>query len=688
MHGVFPFALLADGWFTSRTMGLAMWGGLAVLTVSLLILMRTRWGQAQPLSKCVVLSVFAHVLFMGYAYGTKLIFDVPPREEEQVLKLGVIDANLDFEAPDAPVDALQPWDRLASEAASPADIESPARAATMFDEPTTAVAMTQPPVQTNPTAVDLPLPEPERPLPAAAPLTPPPLLPAEIAAAQTAPPPRETVAEDSPADESPASMTPEVAPPLTTPDLPRAVVQAEVPEPAETESPPGELMEADGEQIQRLADVAIEAKAADAAPAEVDQLAATADGVATPGDPARDKRLPEQAAEPFVAAEVVPSETQAAPEAEATAVAVRRPGDGKPLPAAYQLRKSEHRLRVAERYGGNLHTEGSVDRALAWLASAQAADGRWDANRYGAGTEAKSMGHDRHAAGTDADTGITGLALLAFLAAGHTHLEGVYREHVQHGLEFLLRSQGDNGNLYGDARLFARMYCHGIAALALGEAYVMTGDHRLLPFLQRSTRYTRESQHATLGGWRYQPGDKGDMSQFGWQVMALRSAELAGIEIPSRTRTGMLRFLREARSGAQGGLAAYRVGERPSRTMTAEALACHYFLRVPTTSARVNEARDFIHRELPGDGQVNLYYWYYGSLALLHSGDPRWQRWNAALQDQLLRRQQQGGELNGSWDPDTVWGGYGGRIYTTAMATLCLEVYYRYLPLFDEAGRR
>jgi hypothetical protein len=78
----------------------------------------------------------------------------------------------------------------------------------------------------------------------------------------------------------------------------------------------------------------------------------------------------------------------------------------------------------------------------------------------------------------------------------------------------------------------------------------------------------------------------------------------------------------------------------------------------------------------------NLYYWYYGSLALFQLQDEAWRPWNAALQTELLSLQRKEGELAGSWDPNTVWGGYGGRVYSTAMAALCLEVYYRYLPLY------
>src|SRR5206468_8253610 len=159
----------------------------------------------------------------------------------------------------------------------------------------------------------------------------------------------------------------------------------------------------------------------------------------------------------------------------------------------------------------------------------------WDADAHGAGREAKAvMGHDRRGAGAQADTGITGLALLAFLGSGETHLSGKHREAVQHGLEFLLGSQATGGSLAGQAELFAAMYCHGMATLALSEAYALSGDDRLLPGLRRALQFTIDAQHAG-GGWRYQPQDPGDMSQFGWQLMSLKSAELGGMGVPAQT---------------------------------------------------------------------------------------------------------------------------------------------------------
>ena len=123
-----------------------------------------------------------------------------------------------------------------------------------------------------------------------------------------------------------------------------------------------------------------------------------------------------------------------------------------------------------------------------------------------------------------------------------------------------------------------------------------------------------------------------------------------------------------------------RPGEYPSRTMTAEAMLCRLFLYAEPDEAALDEAAQYVGEQLPGESQANLYYWYYATLALQQLGGERWDRWNAALQDALLRRQSRQGTLAGSWDADTVWGSYGGRVYTTAMAALCLEAYYRYSP--------
>ena len=85
----------------------------------------------------------------------------------------------------------------------------------------------------------------------------------------------------------------------------------------------------------------------------------------------------------------------------------------------------------------------------------------------------------------------------------------------------------------------------------------------------------------------------------------------------------------------------------------------------------------------PRPSQHNLYYWYYGTLAMYQYGGNPWRQWNEALRDTLIAEQRTRGHLAGSWDPKAPWGAYGGRIFSTAVSTLCLEVYYRFLPLYQ-----
>jgi hypothetical protein len=292
---------------------------------------------------------------------------------------------------------------------------------------------------------------------------------------------------------------------------------------------------------------------------------------------------------------------------------------------------------------------------------------------------------------TRADAAMTGLALLAFLGAGHTQLDGDYADTIQRGLTFLIRGQSrTSGSLAGGADRLSAMYSHGIATLALSEAYILTRDDQLRPTLEHAVRFTLAAQHPTTGGWRYQPGEDGDTSQFGWHVMALLSAQTAGVTIPQRSVDGMYEWLARVSSGYQGGLASYRPGKTATPSMTAEALVCRLLVDGGRDRRAVDEAARYISRTGMGTGQLNLYYTYYATMGLFHLQDDRWEKWNQSMKSRLLSSQRTTGPQAGSWDLNTVYGPKAGRVYTTAMATLCLETYYRYLPLFDRmktAGR-
>jgi len=365
------------------------------------------------------------------------------------------------------------------------------------------------------------------------------------------------------------------------------------------------------------------------------------------------------------------------------------------LPATYRLRSLANRKATAEKHGGTDASERAVERALAWLSENQHAKGYWDADAFGSGqvdeVQENGVTIRRRFAGKRADTGITALALLAFLGAGYTHEEGRYAKTVEAALEWIISQQRSDGYLGGNASHYAKMYCHGMATYALAEAYGMqsdpTVDTRLREPLQKAVKYTLDMQNPQDGGWRYIKGQASDMSMFGWQLMALKSAEIAGLHIPDDAKQGMVKFLKENSTGRHDGLAAYQKRYRVSAAMTAEALFCKQMFRIPRRHPASREAVEYLMQRLPKRSQLNLYYWYYGTLAMFQYGGPEWKRWNNAMQQALIAEQVTTGDNAGSWDPKGSWGPYGGRVYSTAVSALCLEVYYRFLPLYKISGK-
>jgi hypothetical protein len=170
-------------------------------------------------------------------------------------------------------------------------------------------------------------------------------------------------------------------------------------------------------------------------------------------------------------------------------------------------------------------------------------------------------------------------------------------------------------------------------------------------------------------------------------VMGLKSAKETGIPIPNERsiRRGTLLWLEKVATGDSGGLACYQPGEPVTPTMTAEAWVCRQFLGVGGPGPASSEAANFLQKNESDRGPTNVYYWYYATLALYQHGGADWSRWNDRLRDKIVGLQRSSGHQTGSWEPDnSLYGSKGGRIYCTALAALTLEVYYRYLRLYDE----
>ena len=355
-------------------------------------------------------------------------------------------------------------------------------------------------------------------------------------------------------------------------------------------------------------------------------------------------------------------------------------------------RGRDAKLVALQRYGGNGRTENAVDLGLRWLAAHQDSDGGWDAKDY-----QRHCRHHRACKGqglVEFDTGASALATLAFLGSGHSpNKEGPYRRHVTKALQNLINSQSGIGSFepQGDKYL----YNHALATLAIAEAYAMTHDPFYKDSLESALKYSFASQQVG-GGWDYSSRKTGrnDLSITGWQVMALRAADKAGIPIPAKIRQNISHFINRAFTPSGYGIYANLDPEagRKGANMVAVALLTHLYSGGISSDSRARaairhlvqgnppEARGLLRWELT---YQSYYYWYAATLALFNVGGKTWEAWNTLLQQTLLPLQSREAHIGGSWDPEPNWvGRSGGRIYSTAINILTLEVYYRYRPVF------
>jgi len=368
---------------------------------------------------------------------------------------------------------------------------------------------------------------------------------------------------------------------------------------------------------------------------------------------------------------------------------VTRPTDFSPpanLGRMYSGRNPEARARLAKEAGGTSMTEAAVARALKWLARHQFEDGRWSLHEFHKAPDADE-GLGGQARGAKNDVAATALALLPFLGAGQTHRQGQYQEEVFSGLKWLVEEQKEDGDLRGNRSGNTGMYAHGQAAIALCEAYALTGDDQLRDPAQRALGFIVRAQHRE-GGWRYEPGQPGDTSVVGWQLMALKSGQMAYLHVPTRTFELAGVYLDKAQHDEDGSRYCYQPRNRMNETMTAEGLLCRQYLGWERDHPGLKKGVDWLLKEHPpSEKKPNIYYWYYGTQVMHHFGGTEWDRWNARMRKALVEMQRKTGPGAGSWDPEGSGesGGFadrGGRIFMTSLAACILEVYYRHMPIY------
>ncbi len=369
--------------------------------------------------------------------------------------------------------------------------------------------------------------------------------------------------------------------------------------------------------------------------------------------------------------------------------------------------------------GGRAQASPAMQQALAdalgWLAAHQTSDGYWDADEFMLEDRWNDQPPSDGKGNPAVDVGVTGLALLAFLGDGSTAEAGPFAANVARAIAWLRAAQRDDG-LFGEEVGNPTLYNHAIATLAMAEAYRLCGHSPFLrPIVQRGASLLARARNP-YGAWRYalEPNGDNDTSITGWSVFALKAASDAGVQVDKGSFDGALAWL-DTMTAASSGRTGYAWGDGgggpgslPSRTvnarqrfpateseaLTAVSLLCREFL---TDAARVRRWEDHPQFELLkkqvgliqskpprwdlAAGSADFYYWYYATYALNQWGGQPWKDWERALGRALLpaqRREHARDNFYGSWDPADAWGEDGGRVYSTAICALMLEVYYRY----------
>ena len=354
---------------------------------------------------------------------------------------------------------------------------------------------------------------------------------------------------------------------------------------------------------------------------------------------------------------------------------------------------------LVKKGGGSELTESAVKAGLMWLKYHQSDDGKWDGNGFDSccGKDGRT-GTCGGAGGEWVDPGVSGLALLCFLGAGNSTTVGEFKDVVKRGVRYLKSIQREDGLFGSESGHY--MYNHSIAALAMAEAYAISDYSPLLKeSAQKGIDYLVKAQNPkSAWRYRYQSGDN-DTSVTGWCTMALKSAKVGELDVPLSAFEGAINWVDSVTDEAY-----YRTGYRekgdigsrlqgvndfaPSEAMTAAGMTSRVFAGADRNDPKLIGGAGLLSNSPPvwgdngGKSLIDFYYWYYGTLAMYQMGGEYWTGWNDKMKTALVENQKRGGCEDGSWDPIDPWGRVGGRVYSTAVNVLSLEIYYRYSKVF------
>ena len=316
-------------------------------------------------------------------------------------------------------------------------------------------------------------------------------------------------------------------------------------------------------------------------------------------------------------------------------------------------------------------------RAGSWLTRHQGEDGSWSPSSPGDDPCWRRPGH--YPGDPRLTLGTTALAVLAFAGSGQTHRFGREKRVLLRALRWLKEQQGADGQLGWGSGPEAG-WEHTVATFALCELYAVSRDFSLKPRAEQALAVCLDPllERVTAGQ---------DPAQGGWLVLALAAARSAKLEVPEQAFTQ----LREA----------FPLDGCDDRAV---ALLVHLLAGGSQSDPRVERVAEALGAEVLRwePGQVDLQRWYFTTCALFQTGGSPWKAWHERLLKVLYERGRprvHSAEVwrcgvgepaesepepeppmdcrEGSWDPIGAWGTLHGRAGSTALAVLCLEIYYR-----------
>jgi hypothetical protein len=309
--------------------------------------------------------------------------------------------------------------------------------------------------------------------------------------------------------------------------------------------------------------------------------------------------------------------------------------------------------------------DAALKRGLNYLASTQRGDGSWG--------------------GYGASTGVTAVCTLGFLANGFVPGEGEFGTTTAKSVDYLIKHAKPNGLIYTDGCGTAAMYNHGLATLALAEAWGQSQDPKIRDALKRAVELICACQNQR-GGWRYNPviADD-DLSVTVMQLMALRAAKDAGIDVPKDVIDAGIQYVKWCHNGrGQGkdGGFAYAPGSdsgfaRTGAGVTSLQVAGNY------RANEVTEGVDYLLQFKPlgtreEQGGFYMYGLYYATMGIYQAqgigawGRKAWTAWYPAVIKSLTGSQAQDGHWDGGYDQ-----------FSTAIPLMILAIPCRYLPIYQ-----